>query len=109
MAYIPTRGDIIFTNFDPAAGHEQARKRPALVLSPSGFNSKFKLALVAPITSTVRGHGFESPLPGCNTTGVVLCQQVTTIEFITRGIKFIEFAPQNIVNDVLAKFKLLVS
>ena len=53
--YVPERGDIVFTNFDPSAGHEQAMKRPALVLSPGVFNAKVGLTLVAPITSRVRG------------------------------------------------------
>ncbi len=55
--YIPKRGDIVWTNFDPSAGHDQAHKRPAIVLSPEPFNRQIQLALVAPITSRVRGHG----------------------------------------------------
>lgn len=108
MAYIPKRGDIVWTDFDPSAGHEQAHQRPALVLSPEPFNKKFKLALVAPITSRVRGHGFEVELTDCTTSGVVLCQQVKIIDFVERGISFIEQSPVTIVNDVLAKVGLLV-
>ena len=62
--YIPKRGDVVWTNFNPAAGHEQIGKRPALVLSPAFFNKKIMLAMVAPITSRVRGHGFEVPING---------------------------------------------
>jgi mRNA interferase MazF len=70
--YLPKRGDVVWTNFDPAAGHEQMGKRPALVLSPAPFNKRVRLAMVAPITSRPRGHGFEVPLRGKKVEGVVL-------------------------------------
>lgn len=107
--YIPKRGDIVWTDFDPSAGHEQAHKRPAIVLSPEPFNKQIQLALVAPITSTVRGHGFEVSLDGTKTQGVVLCQQVKTIDYEYRGVKFIEKAPDKITQDVLAKVRVIVA
>jgi len=107
--YIPKRGDIVWTNFDPSAGHEQAHKRPVIVLSPEPFNRQIQLALVAPITSRVRGHGFEVKLEQTQTEGVVLCQQVKTIDFEYRGIEFIECAPVTILDDVLAKVRVLVN
>jgi mRNA interferase MazF len=107
--YVPKRGDIIWTDFDPSVGKEQACKRPAIVLSPEPFNKQIQLALVAPITSTVRGHGFEVRLDKTTTQGVVLCQQVKTIDYACRGIQFIEKAPQSIVNDVLARVRVLVN
>ena len=109
MSYVPRRGDVVFTDFDPAAGHEQKMKRPALVLSPDAFNEKLGLALVAPVTSTVRGHGFEVGLDGMKTTGVVLCQQVKVIDYQARGLRYIERAPSAIIDTVLAKVRLLVS
>jgi mRNA interferase MazF len=107
--YIPKRGDIVWTDFDPAAGHEQKGKRPALVLSPEPFNKKLLLALVAPITSRVRGHAFEVPLQGRKVSGVVLCQQVKTIDFVERGVSFAEKAPETILNDVLARIRAIIS
>jgi mRNA interferase MazF len=107
--YIPERGDVVWTNFDPAAGHEQLGKRPALVLSPSSFNKKIMLALVAPITSRVRGHGFEVPLNGQKVQGVVLCQHVKMIDFIERGVQFAEKAPQHVISDALARVRAIVS
>ncbi len=107
--YIPKRGDIVWTNFDPAAGHEQMGKRPAIVLSPAPFNKKIKLAMVAPITSRVRGHGFEVPLNGKKVKGVVLCQQVKMIDFSARGIQFAEKAMAVATSDVLAKVRAIVS
>lgn len=109
MAYIPKRGDIIWTDFDPLAGHEQAHKRPAIVLSPEPFNKQIQLALVAPITSRVRGHGFEVTLNGAKTEGVVLCQQIKTIGYGFRGIRFIESAPVEVLNEALAKVGVLVN
>ena len=109
-AYKPERGDIIFTDFDPSAGHEQARKRPALVLSPKIFNEQSGLALVVPITSTVRGNGFETALTkNMKTSGVLLCHHVKTIDFHARGFSFIEKAPKAIISDVLSKVQLLIS
>ena len=107
--YTPKRGDIVFTDFDPAAGHGQKMQRPALVLSPESFNKKIKLALVAPITSTVRGHGFEVKLADTKMTGVVLCHRVKVIDYEACGVRFIEKAPRPIIVDVLAKVRLLVN
>ncbi len=107
--YIPKRGDIVWTNFDPAAGHEQMGKRPALVLSPMPFNKKILLAMVAPITSRVRGHGFEVPLNGKKIKGVVLCQQVKMIDFTERGLQFVEAAPEDVTSDALARVRAIVS
>ena len=108
--YVPKRGDIVFTDFDPSAGTEQAHKRPALVLSPEPFNKQIQFALVAPMTSTVRGHGFEVLLgENMQTKGVILCQQVKTIDYEHRGVTHIEKAPTKIVNEALARVKALVS
>lgn len=109
MGHIPNRGDIVWTNFDPAAGHEQARQRPALVLSETAFNQRFGLALVAPITSRVRGHGFEVAIENAQTSGVVLCHQAKPIDYQHRGIALIEVAPATLVDHVLAKVRVLVS
>lgn len=107
--YIPSRGDIIFTDFDPAAGKEQNLDRPALVLSPEPFNKQIELAMVAPITSRVRGHGFEVELEGTKTEGAILCHQARVIDYEERGCRFIEKAPERIVQDALSKVRLLVT
>ena len=107
--YIPKRGDVVWTNFDPAAGHEQMGKRPALILSSTPFNKKIMLAMVAPITSRVRGHGFVVPLNGKKVKGVVLCQQLKMIDFIERGIQFAEKAPESVTSYALARVRAVVS
>ncbi len=84
-------------------------KRSAIVLSPAAFNTKVLLALVAPITSRVRGHGFEVPLEGNRVNGVVLCQQVKMIDFIERGLQFAEKASDTVTGDALAKVRAIVS
>ena len=106
---IPDRGDVIWTDFDPAAEHEQMGKRPALVLSSAAFNTIIRLAMVAPITSRVRGHAFEVPCGGKKITGVVLCQQVKMIDFEARGVQFVELAPSEVVNEVLGKVRAIIS
>ena len=107
--YIPERGDLVWTDFDPAAGHEQKGRRPALILSPAIFNKKVLLALVAPVTGTVRGGGFEVALSGEKISGVVLCHQVKTLDFIERGLQFAEKAPKSVVSEALAKVKAIVT
>jgi mRNA interferase MazF len=107
-SYIPRRGDIVWTTFDPSVGHEQARVRPALVLSPEIFNRNIGLALVAPITSRVRGGGFEVVLAKASVAGVVLCQQVRTIDFVARDVRFVERAHPAILDEALTKVRLLL-
>jgi len=107
--YIPERGDLIYTDFYPAAGHEQMGHRPALVLSPAVFNKKFLLALVAPVTSQVRGHGFEVALTGEKISGAVLCHQIKTIDFVERGLAFAEKAPVSVVSDTLARVRAILT
>jgi len=106
--YIPKRGDVVWVDFDPSSGHEQAGTRPAIILSEHTFNEIIGLALVAPITSRVRGHGFEVVLSGKNISGVVLCQQVKTMDYEQRRLSFIEKAPQKVINEVLKKVRSIV-
>lgn len=107
--YIPKRGDIVWTDFDPAAGHEQMGKRPAFIVSTEPFNKKMLLALVAPITSRVRGHAFEVHLQSEKVQGVILCQQIKMIDFVERGIQFIEKAPEDVTIEVLARIKAIIT
>jgi mRNA interferase MazF len=84
-------------------------KRPALILSPQPFNKKTLLAMAAPISSRVRGHGFEVPVNGKKVKGVVLCQQVKMIDFVERGLQFVEKAHEEAISDVLARVRAIVS
>jgi mRNA interferase MazF len=79
-AYVPDRGDVVWISLDPRSGHEQAGRRPALVLSPVAYNRKVGLALFCPITGQVKGFPFEVPLPaGLAVTGVILSDQVKSL------------------------------
>jgi len=91
---VPERGDIIVMDFDPQAGHEQMKRRPALVLSPATFNDTFGLAFVAPVTTKPRGHAFEVPLPPeSDVKGVVLVQQLKSFDWRARRARFAGKAP----------------
>lgn len=70
MAYVPDRGDAIWITFNPQAGHEQAGKRPAIVLSPASYNGKVGLALLCPITNQAKNYPFEVALPSYKCTNV---------------------------------------
>ncbi len=81
VAYVPDRGDVIWLTFDPQEGHEQAGRRPALILSPVSYNSKVGLALLCPITKQQKGYPFEVALPtGFAITGVVLSDQIKSLD-----------------------------
>jgi mRNA interferase MazF len=107
--YVPDCGDVIWLNFDPQAGHEQAGHRPALVLSPKAYNGKTGLCLVVPITNQGKGYPFELALPApCQTTGVALCDQMRSLDWKTRMAALKEKAGQNFAREVLARFMPLV-
>ena len=87
---IPARGDLVWLDFDPQAGHEQPGRRPAIVLSESDFNDLTGFALVCPITNQVKEYPFEVPLPeGLIFTGVVLTDQMKSLDVTKRRIKIV--------------------
>ena len=107
--YVPDAGDIVWLTFSPQAGHEQAGRRPALILSPRGYNGKTSLALLCPITSRVKGYPFEVPLPpGDAVTGVVLADQVKSMDWRARGTRFEAQAPSQVMAEVLEKLAVLL-
>jgi len=108
--YIPKRGDIIYINFDPQAGFEIQKRRPALVLSPTIYNEKGKLLLCCPITSTIRNGPWEILLPkNLETKGVILTDRVKSMDWYAREAKKIEHCPKNIFSEVLERINLLLS
>ncbi|CAK7015392.1 MAG: Endoribonuclease toxin MazF [Desulfovibrio sp.] len=108
-SYVPDCGDVVWLNFDPQAGHEQAGHRPALVLSPKAYNGKTGLCLVVPITNQGKGYPFELALPAsCQTTGVALCDQVRSLDWKARKAALREEAGQDFAREVLARFRPLV-
>ena len=107
--YVPARGDIVWLNFTPQAGHEQAGHRPALVLSPEAYNKKAGLALLCPITSRVRGTPFEVMLPTPSAvSGVVLSDHVKSLDWRARYARFESHVAKSVVDEVLAKVTALL-
>lgn len=108
-AYAPDRGDIVWLHFDPRAGHEQAGRRPALVLSPRAYNRKVGLALCCPITTQVKGYPFEVEIPeGSKATGAVLSDQIKSLGWRARRAERVCSAPAGVVDEATAKILALV-
>ena len=100
--YIPRKGDLIAVSFDPQSGHEQKGRRPALVVSNNLFTRHTGLAIVCPITNTDRKIPFHLPLPKSSSlAGFVMAEQIKSIDYAARKAKFIESAPNQLVQDVL--------
>jgi mRNA interferase MazF len=106
----PERGALIWLTFTPQSGREQAGRRPALVVSPSAYNSKVGLALVCPITSKVKGYPFEVPLPdGVPVQGVVLADQLRSLDWRSHQADIIGTAPMAVLERVLQLVGTLLS
>ncbi|MSU63466.1 MAG: mRNA-degrading endonuclease [Pedosphaera sp.] len=102
-AYFPRQGDLVALDFDPQSGHEQKGRRPALVVSKDAFNKATGMAICCPITNTNRDVPFHVAITGrTELTGFVMCEQVKSLDFISRGMKLIERAPREVLEDVLA-------
>jgi mRNA interferase MazF len=109
-AYVPQRGDAVWITLDPQAGHEQAGRRPALVLSPLAYNEKVGLALFCPITSQVKGYPFEVALPAMpSIRGVVLADQVKNLDWRARKASRICRVSQDVVGQVLRRLNALLT
>ncbi len=108
-AYCPKRGDFIWLDFTPQVGHEQAGRRPALVLSHDEYNRKAGLVLVCPATSHVKGYPFEVLLPaGWAISGVVLSDQIRSVDWRGRHATFLGRASESLLEEALAKLFTLL-
>lgn len=107
--YIPERGDIVWVNFNPQQGREQANQRPALVLSPKFYNAKSSLALMCPITSHIKGYPFEVPLETAKVTGAILADQLRSLDWRVRHVTFIERLKPDILLEVQERLIQLVT
>jgi mRNA interferase MazF len=109
MPYTPQRGDAVWLHFTPQAGHEQAGRRPAVVLSPATYNGKTGLALVCPITRQTKGYPFEVLIPaGLKIGGAILADQVKSLDWKAREANLICKLPEDTVNAVLQKLGTLL-
>lgn len=107
----PERGDLIVIDFNPQAGHEQKGRRTGIVLSPKSFNDATGFALICPTTNQQKGYPFEVELPapgvpvskGFPVTGVVLVDQVKSMDWSARRVQILGRAPKEVIDDCLAK------
>ncbi len=108
--YIPDKGDIVTLDFDPSAGKEIMKRRPAFVISRKMFNEHTGFAVVAPITRTIRGMKLEVVLSEqLSTQGAILIHQVKSLDFSNRQITFVEKAPKQITDKVTELAKIIMS
>ena len=109
IRYVPDVGHLIWLDFDPSIGHEQAGRRPAIVLSPQSYNSKTSLVIVAPITSHKKGYSFEVELPlNSKISGVVLSDHLRNIDWNRRNVKYAGIAPRAVIKAVQERISLLL-
>jgi mRNA interferase MazF len=101
--YVPARGDVVWLDFSPQAGHEQAGRRPALVLTAQEYNEKRKLAIVCPITTKVKGFYFEVPIAAGEIQGAVLADQVISLDWTQISMRVSAVAPAGVIEQVLDK------
>ncbi len=108
-AYVPRRGDAVWITLIPQAGHEQSGRRPAVVLSPEVYNDRVGLALFCPVTSQVKGYPWEVRIPeGLEVCGVVLADQVKSLDWRTRSAALICTLPEPTVAEILGKLGTLL-
>ena len=108
--YVPERGDVVWITLNPRAGHEQAGRRPAVVLSPAAYNGKVGLALLCPVTSQVKGYPFEVLVPdGLAVSGAILADQVKSLDWRAREAELVCRLPAEIVYETLQKASTLLS
>lgn len=108
-AYVPQRGDVVWITLNPQAGHEQAGRRPAIVLSPGAYNGKTGLAILCPITSQVKGYPFEVHIPReLPVSGVILADQVKSLDWRVRQAEWMCSLPPDVTTEALAKLGVLL-
>lgn len=108
--YVPARGDLVWLQFTPQAGHEQAGHRPALVISPLSYNRRVGLAVCCPVTSQVKGYPFEVVLPaGLAVEGAVLADQIKSLDWRVRQARRIGRVPDDVLEETVARILALVN
>lgn len=107
--YVPDRGDIVWLEFNPQAGHGQAGRRPAFVVSPRAYNQKVGLALFCPVTSRIKGYPFEVALPDTSKVrGAILSDQLKSLDWRARKAEHLDRIPDDLVLEITARILALV-
>lgn len=100
-SYIPKQGDIVYINFQPQRGHEQKGRRPALVINNQLLSEKSSLAFFLPITNVARDYPTHIKLDERTvTTGAIMCEQLKSLDYKTRGVEYIEKLPNDSLTTV---------
>jgi len=108
--YVPECGDVVWITLNPQAGHEQAGRRPAVVLSPKNYNAKTGLAIFCPITNQIKGYPFEVLLsPMMPVAGAILADQVKSLDWRARNAELLCTLPDETISEVLQKLGTLLS
>ena len=108
-AYVPDTGDLVWLTFDPRAGHEEAGRRPALVLSPRIYNARSGLALVCPIMNQAKGYPFEVAVPvGSAASGVILTDHLKSLDWRARLAQHLGRCTREVMDEVRAKLAPLL-
>ena len=105
VEYIPERGDVVWVSLGSTFGHEQKGRRPALVISPKNYNRLVGLSLICPLTSVIKGYPYEVSI---GTRGVVLSDQIRSVAWKDRQVRYITSLPSNILAEVFNKIKTLL-
>lgn len=108
VKFVPSPGDVVWLEFDPQKGREIQKTRPALTISPHSYNSKTGLGLFMPITSQIKGYPFEVIFEDGAIQGAILCDQLRSLDWKARKARFVERVSDVILEEVLAKFRVLL-
>ena len=108
-SYVPETGDIVWLEFDPQAGREQAGRRPAVVLTPASYNKKTSLMICCPLTTQIKGYPFEVIVEIDGIQSVILSDQVKSMDWKIRKAKYKSKVKPEVVTEVRAKAKSLLS
>jgi mRNA interferase MazF len=108
VAYLPDQGDLAWINFDPQAAREQAKNRPALILTASDFNAATGMLVACPITRTERSWRTRVALVGTTTSGFIMIEQLKSLDWLVRGAAFIERVPQSLFDNVKSRIATML-
>ncbi len=107
--YVPSQGDIVTLNFDPQSGHEQKGRRPAIIISNQVFNKHLGLAFACPIINTKRDFPFHVKVSSENITGYIMAEQMKSIDYNARNVKFIEKADEETLNKIIGIIESIIN
>jgi mRNA interferase MazF len=107
-SYVPEKGDLVWLNFTPQSGHEQAGRRPAVVISPSEYNDKTGLGIFCPLSSKEKGYPFEVKIKNDRISGVVLSDHLKSLDWESRKAELISKVTEKELDEILEKIKVLI-